>query len=170
MYELTDAEWIKIRELIPKGKVGRPCLNLRQTLSGIKWMMKSGSSWRTLPPEYGSAVNIVLSAGNVNDITVAPTLLEGITLEGSVVMADKAYCARSFLYLIKSKGAKSCIPCSKSFKLRWKVDKEQYKKRNVVEHFFLRLKENRRIATRYNKLADRFLAFIHFACIFLWFK
>ena len=112
----------------------------------------------------------MVSAGNVNDITVAPALLEGIILEGSVVMADKAYCARSFFNLIRRKNAQSCIPCSRSFKLRWEIDKEQYKNRNVVERFFLHLKENQRIATRYDKLADHFLAFVLFACILFWLK
>ena len=56
MYELTEEEWEKLKVLIPdnKGKAGRPCLNLRQTLSGIKWMLKSGSTWRTLPAEFGN--------------------------------------------------------------------------------------------------------------------
>ena len=56
MYELTNEEWEKLKEWIPerKGKAGRPCLNLRRTLGGIKWIMKSGSSWRTLPPEFGN--------------------------------------------------------------------------------------------------------------------
>lgn len=52
-------------------------------------------------------------------------------------MADKAYCSRKFLNLI------------------------------VVERFFQRLKENRRIAMRFDKRADSFLTFVHFACIWL---
>ena len=85
-------------------------------------------------------------------------------------MADKAYCSRKFLHLIEEKGGRTCIPCSRSVKLHWEIDKEQYKKRNVVERFFLRLKENRRIATRYDKLANRFLYFVLFASILLWLK
>ena len=55
MYELTDEEWEKLKVLLPatKSKGGRPCIDLRRTLSGIKWMLKSGSSWRTLPAEFG---------------------------------------------------------------------------------------------------------------------
>ena len=41
----------------------------------------------------------------------------------------------------------------------------RYKERHLVETFFLKLKEFRRVATRYDKLADRFLAFVHLACI-----
>ena len=85
-------------------------------------------------------------------------------------MADKAYCSRKFLRLIKRKGGKPCIPCKKTYKVKWETDKNQYKKRNVVERFFQRLKENRRIAMRFDKLADRFLAFVLFASILLWLK
>ncbi|MBR4537795.1 MAG: transposase, partial [Clostridia bacterium] len=47
----------------------------------------------------------------------------------------------------------------------WYVDWWLYKERHLVETFFLKLKEFRRVATRYDKLADRFLAFVYLACI-----
>ena len=53
-YGLTDEEWEKLKELLPKKKVGRPCLDLRRTLSGIKWVLKTGSPWRALPPQFGN--------------------------------------------------------------------------------------------------------------------
>ena len=53
-YELTDREWEQLQELLGKQKTGRPCINLRRTLSGIKWMLKNGSSWRALPAEFGN--------------------------------------------------------------------------------------------------------------------
>ena len=42
-YELTNEEWSKLEELLPKKKMGRPCLDLRRTLSGIKWILKMGN-------------------------------------------------------------------------------------------------------------------------------
>ena len=104
-----------------------------------------------------------MSAGNVNDIRIAPCLLEGLTLTETVVMADRAYCSRKFLRLIEIKGGIACIPCKKTYKLGWETDREQYKKRNVVERFFQRLKENRRLAMRFDKRAERFMAFVYFA-------
>jgi len=111
-----------------------------------------------------------LSAGNVNDIRVAPNLLEGLSLDLTIIMADKAYCSRKFLRLIESKGGSPCIPCKKTYKRPWEIDKEQYKKRNVVERFFQRLKENHRLAMRFDKRADRFFSFVLFASILLWLK
>ena len=60
---------------------------------------------------------------------------------------------------IEKQGAIACIPRHR--KLKFPFDKEQYKERHLVEYFFQKLKRNRRIATRYDKLAVRFLAFIH---------
>ena len=53
-YELTDAEWAKLQEMLGKQKTGRPCIDLRRTLSGIKWILKTGASWRALPPKFGN--------------------------------------------------------------------------------------------------------------------
>ena len=47
-------------------------------------------------------------------------------------------------------------------------DKHQYKHRNLIERFFLRIKHFRRIATRYDKLAERFSSFIAIVAVFLW--
>ena len=52
-YELTDEEWERLKALLSNDKQGRPCLDLRQTLSGIKWILRTGSSWRALPTEFG---------------------------------------------------------------------------------------------------------------------
>ena len=52
-YELTYDEWSKLEELLMKKKIGRPCIDLRRTLSGIKWILKTGSPWRALPSKFG---------------------------------------------------------------------------------------------------------------------
>ena len=66
----------------------------------------------------GRPIKFLLSAGNINDISVAPLLLEGICLRHCIVMADKAYCSRKFLSLIKRKGGQLCIPCKKTYKVK----------------------------------------------------
>ena len=55
-------------------------------------------------------------------------------------------------------------------KVKFPCDKEQYKERHLVECFFQKLKRFRRIATRFDKLSCRFLAFIHLACVLIWLK
>jgi len=61
-------------------------------------------------------IKLFLSAGNVNDIRVAPNLLERLSFDLTIIMADKAYCSRKFLRLIESKGGSPCIPCKKTYK------------------------------------------------------
>ncbi len=66
---------------------------------------------------------------------------------------------------VDSLGADFCIPPKRNELDPWYVDWRLYKERHLAETFFLKLKEFRRAAARYDKLADRFLAFVHLACI-----
>ena len=54
--ELTDAQWERPRPLLPpqKPRTGRPANDHRTVLSGILWILRSGSPWRALPERYGS--------------------------------------------------------------------------------------------------------------------
>ena len=52
-YIFTDEQWQKIEKYLPKRKRGRPYKNLRATVNGIYWIMKTGSTWRTLPEHFG---------------------------------------------------------------------------------------------------------------------
>ena len=90
-------------------------------------------------------------------------LLKGFNLKNKVVLADKAY-AKIHDYLEKQ-GAIVCIPDKINAKSKHDFDRELYKKRNVVERFFCRLKRFRRIFTRYDKLSIIFAGFILLAMI-----
>ena len=72
--------------------------------------------------------------------------------------ADKAYDTDSFRSSLKGCGIKPVIPGKSNRKKRVRFDKEAYKNRNVIERCFCRLKDFRRIATRYDKLARNFLS------------
>lgn len=62
------------------------------------------------------------------------------------------------------------IPMRKNRKVRTAVDMAIYTLRNMVERRFNKLKNSRRLATRYYKTADSFLGFIDVACIRLWLR
>ncbi len=83
-------------------------------------------------------------------------------------MADAAYDSDKLREQISAQGAIACVKPRRNRKDNIPFDKEQYKGRHLVECFFQKLKRYRRIATRYDKLAVRFLAFIHVACILIW--
>lgn len=84
------------------------------------------------------------------------------------VVADKAFDANSLLDCIDAMKATAVIPPKANRKVLRAYDKHVYKSRNLIERFFARLKQFRRIATRYDKLDIRFEAFISIAAALIW--
>lgn len=113
----------------------------------------------------GNPVYVQLSAGNIHDVSVAEDVIGHVEIAGSIVMADKAYGSKAFRQSIEGAGGQYCIPPKANESKPWECDWWQYKERHGIECFFQKLKQFRRVATRYDKLATRFLAFIHIACI-----
>jgi len=105
-----------------------------------------------------------LTPGQDSDIAAAPEVL-ALAPPTRAVLADKGYDGDAFRALIFKRGARPVIP-NKSNRVRLhRFNKRAYKGRNVIERCFCRLKDFRRIATRYDKLARNFLASVHIAAI-----
>jgi len=83
----------------------------------------------------------------------------------TALLADKGYDGDALRARITDLGAKVVIPNKSNRVVRHRFDKRAYKGRNVIERSFCRLKDFRRIATRYDKLARNFLASVHIAAI-----
>ena len=111
-------------------------------------------------------INFILSAGNINDNQLALPIFHGINLKAKKILADKAYSTSEIRQYLQNQGAVICIPNKLNFKIKHDFDRELYKKRNIIERFFCRLKNYRRIAMRYEKLSLTFSAFVSLA-IFL---
>lgn len=79
------------------------------------------------------------------------------------VLADKGYDSNKLRKSIRDKGAKPVIPGRKSRKREIRYDKSRYKFRWMAEAVFCRLKDFRRVATRYDKLARNYLSTIAIA-------
>jgi transposase len=107
---------------------------------------------------------IQLSAGNVSDVTMADALLAEVD-ECRYVLADKGYDSDKLRRLIRDKGAKPVIPGRNSRKRKIRFDQNRYKFRWMAEAVFCRLKDFRRVATRYDKLARNYLATLTIATI-----
>src|SRR5476649_2987158 len=114
----------------------------------------------------GQLARFILTAGQVHDVTQAQALLE--TVVPAAVLADKAYDANALLACIANKQAKAVIPPKTTRKLQRQFDRHQYRNRNVIERFFARIKQFRRVATRYDKLASRFASFVALTASLLW--
>jgi len=116
----------------------------------------------------GRPLRVILTPGQAGDVPQAPALLNGF--EPDHVLADKAYDSNHFRGLISETGAHAVIPCNPTRKRPIPYDFEIYKARNRIERCFNKLKHFRRIATRYDRRAIYFLAFIHIACAMLWMR
>jgi transposase len=111
----------------------------------------------------GLPVKLILTAGQQADVTQATTLIEGVPIE--VVIGDKGYDSQAVVEAIESQGAEAVIPSRKNSKTPRAYDRDRYKDRNLVERFWFKLKQYRRVATRYEKTARNFLGFIMVASI-----
>ena len=116
----------------------------------------------------GYPIDFVLTPGQVSDITQAERLIND--KEFHCLLGDKGYDADSLLTLIKAKGAESVIPPKSNRKDQREYDKHLYKERNIVERFFNRIKQFRRIATRFDKIATSFLAMLTIASCIVWLR
>ena len=106
-------------------------------------------------------VQFILTGGEVHDVTQAPALLNDV--EPQAVLADKAYDANALIDCIESKNAKVVIPPKANRKEQRDYDQFQYRNRNLIERFFAKIKQFRRVATLYYKLDTRFASFITLA-------
>ena len=118
---------------------------------------------------HGNPLRFILTPGQVSDHTQAHALIEDFQT-GGAVLADKGYDSHTLVDTITQAGVECVIPPRKNRKEQRKYDPHLYKERNQVERLFNKLKNFRRVATRYDKLDVAFLSFIQLAAIYLWLK
>jgi len=125
-----------------------------------------------------------VTPGQQHESTQAAKLLDGVAVGGKQgpprrrfgqVAGDKAYDSDPIRTDIRSRGSEPVIPHRKRPDGSYPpsaqgFDKRAYRRRNVIERLNGRLKEFRRIATRYDKLLESFKAFILLGCIMIWLK
>ena len=108
-------------------------------------------------------MKLVLTAGQEADVSQGEELIEGVPFE--VVIGDKGYDSKELVRAIRARGGEAVIPSLSNRKGQRDYDKERYKDRNLAERFWSKIKQCRRVATRYEKTARNFLAFVHVAAI-----
>jgi transposase len=110
----------------------------------------------------GRPIRFFMTAGQVSDYTGAAALLDSLP-KADWLLADRGYDADWFREALKEKGIKPCILGRKSRGKPIKHDKRCYKRRNQIEIIFGRLKDWRRVATRYDLCPKVFLSAVAFA-------
>lgn len=116
----------------------------------------------------GCPVRFTLTAGQKGDAPQAADLIEGLPAE--VVMADTAYDSDALRQAITDKGALAVIPNNPSRTFKHPIDKHLYAQRHLVECCFSKLKQFRRVATRFEKTARNYRAVVTLAAIVLWLR
>jgi transposase len=117
----------------------------------------------------GLPIRLALSPGEAHDNRLAGKLLYRLQ-SGSMLLADRGYDADWIRDLTMKRGAWANIPPRSNRRDPICFSPHLYRARNRVERFFNRIKQCRRIATRYDKLAANFLAFVQLASIRLWLR
>ena len=118
---------------------------------------------------HGLPVRLALTAGEAHDNQLARKLLSCLKSK-TLLLADRVYDADWIRALAIEKGAWANIPPRRNRTERICFSPYLYRARYLVERFFNKIKHCRRVATRYDRLAANYLAFVQLASIRLWLR
>lgn len=116
----------------------------------------------------GDPLCLKLTGGQRHDITLADALIADYKSE--FVVADKSYDADDFRQTSRDGGVESVILSPSNRKEPHSYDKHLYKERHLVECFISKIKHYRRILSRFEKLAKRYLGFLSFVNALIWLR
>lgn len=114
----------------------------------------------------GNPVRLVLTPGQASEYGAAPALLGGFS--PTAVLGDKGYDSTALRDIIRAVGAEPVIPPKKNRLERLEIDWHCYKDRNLVERFFQKIKQFRRVATRYERLARNYQSLLCLVSAIIW--
>lgn len=168
----ADFEWLMIDSTIVRAhqhaararkvKGGRMPRGLGRSRGGLSTKIHAATEALGLP------LRLIGTPGQRNDIAFAHDLIDDIDADATI--ADKAYDADHLADRIAQGGAEVVIPPKHNRKVHRAYDRHLYKERNRIERFFSKLKQFRRVATRYDKLLANFMGFVKLAAIAIWLK
>jgi transposase len=116
----------------------------------------------------GRPLGFVLTGGEAHDIKGFAPLMRMIADKIEALLADKGYDADAIREELAAAGVEAVIPAKRNRKNPAPHDAEKYKWRNLIERLFSKLKNWRRVATRYDKTAQSYLGFVAIAAVKLW--
>jgi len=113
-------------------------------------------------------LRFILTGGERNDITQAAALVEEFAAE--YVIADKGYDSEAFVSRLKEQGSEAVVPSRATNEVQREIDMHLYKERHLIENQIGKLKQFRRVFSRFDKLAKNYLSFIYFASSIVWLR
>ena len=129
--------------------------------------MQDARDDRAVVDARGRPIAIEVTPGHLGDVRVATALITGVP-PGACLAADTAYDSDGLRRFLLERGTVPVIPNNPTRKRHHPFDETAYRQRNLIERMFCRLKDWRRIATRYDKLAANFAAAVMIAAVILW--
>jgi putative transposase len=145
-----------------QGKRGADAQGLGRSRGGLSTKIHAATEALGLP------LRLIGTPGQRNDIAFAHELIDGLAAEAAI--ADKGYDADHLAERIAGAGTEVVIPPRRNRTYRRAYDTDLYKERNRIERFFNKLKQFRRVATRYDKLLANFMGFVKIAAIAIWLR
>lgn len=116
----------------------------------------------------GNPLRAILTPGQAADAPQVPLLFDQFS--ASIAILDKAYDTDAVLAFFESQGTTPVIPPKANRVVRRDYDRQLYKERNLIERFIGKIKQFRRVFSRFDKYARSYLHFIHFACALIWLR
>lgn len=138
------------------GKKGDVPRHIGRTKGGLN------SKLHAVVNPQGKPVVMALTAGQVSDHVGAKIVYPALP-NANTMIGDKGYDSDEWRAALKARGIEVCIPPKSNRKVKIPYDKALYKQRYRVENTFAKIKDWRRIATRYDRCADIFFAAITIA-------
>jgi transposase len=151
-----DSTYIKAQRAAFGEKGGRSAQAIGRSRGG--WTTKI----HALTDVIGRPYALMLTPGNVSDMKAAPALIERAG-PMRYLLGDKGYDADRLRRLAREAGATPVIPGRRNRKRTIRYDEQRYRSRHLIENAFCRLKDFRRVHTRYDKLAANFLSTVALA-------
>ena len=116
----------------------------------------------------GYPLRLHLTAGQRHDIIKAHDLT--VDLQFDHLLADRSYGAKDFVDELLARGIEVVIPPNKNAKEPRKYDDWRYRERHLIECFIGKIKHFRRVFSRFDKLARRYLGFLQLTSTLIWLR
>ncbi|MGL6030423.1 MAG: transposase [Legionella sp.] len=198
-HNISEELWDKIYAYL-LGKKGLHVKNeerLRRFMEGVWYVLRTGCQWRLLPYYYGhwrqihrpykswsdrgiwselmSFVSDVDPQAVMIDATIvrAHACASGYVKDGNEAQAlgrSKGYDSQELIDTLHNQDCSSVIPSRKNAVCPREIDRELYKERFLIEVFFSKLKQFRRIFSRFDKTISDFSGFLHLAGAIIWMR
>ncbi|WP_443020527.1 MULTISPECIES: IS5 family transposase [unclassified Shinella] len=155
-----DSSCIKVHRCAGGGK-GGPWLMIGRTKGGRNTKLHAVCDAKGRPHV------LLLTPGNVHDCKVARLCIEALPPTAQLV-ADKGYDSQALREWLDERGTEAVIPPRRNRKVQYEYDRAVYKQRNVIERMFCRLKDWRRLATRFDRNIKNFMGAVALAAAVIW--